>query len=201
MAAANVEVPAILLLEDRGYTLARRAPDLEQWSATRGDVELSGDSPLQLLGLASLAEARPSWQATDEQVHATLSRFGVERRGSGVITREHAERFADEWIAAWNAHDLDRVLAHYDDDFEMSSPKIVDIAGEPSGVLRGKANVGAYWRKALSLITDLRFEKIAVFVGAESVAVHYANQAGKLAVEVFFFGSSGRVARAAAHYA
>lgn len=108
---------------------------------------------------------------------------------------------ADEWIAAWNAHDLARVLSHYCDDFEMASPKIVEIAGEPSGVLRGKAAVGAYWEKALRLIPNLRFEKLGVFTGARSIAIHYRNQAGKEAVEVLELAPDGRVARAAAHYA
>src|ERR1700723_3107179 len=38
-----------------------------------------------------------------------------------MMTSELALRFA-EWIAAWNAHDLPRILSHYADDFEMSSP-------------------------------------------------------------------------------
>jgi hypothetical protein len=38
-------------------------------------------------------------------------------------------------------------------------------------------------------------------VGARRVAVHYRNQAGRLAVETFEIGESGRVVRAAAHYA
>ena len=46
--------------------------------------------------------------------------------------------FAPEWIAAWNSRDLDRVLSHYTDDFEMSSPLIVALMNEPSGVLHGK---------------------------------------------------------------
>jgi ketosteroid isomerase-like protein len=46
-----------------------------------------------------------------------------------------AERFAKEWVAAWNSHDLDRVLAHYEEDFEMSSPIIIALVGEPSGKL------------------------------------------------------------------
>jgi ketosteroid isomerase-like protein len=62
-----------------------------------------------------------------------------------VISREFAERFAEEWVAAWNARDVARILSHYDDDFEMASPRIVEIAGEPSGVLRCKERVGAYW--------------------------------------------------------
>jgi SnoaL-like domain len=118
-----------------------------------------------------------------------------------VVSRDFAERFAEEWIASWNAHDLPRILSHYEDDFEMASPRIVEITGEPSGVLRGKARIGAYWEKALRLIPDLRFEKLAVFVGVRSLAIHYRNQAGRLAVETFEIGDSGRVARAAAHYA
>jgi hypothetical protein len=82
------------------------------------------------------------------------------------ISREFAERFAEEWIAAWNAHDLVRILAHYEDDFEMASPLIVEIAGEPWGVLPGKEKIGAYWEKALRLSPDLRFEKLGVFIGA-----------------------------------
>jgi ketosteroid isomerase-like protein len=32
------------------------------------------------------------------------------------VTREFADPFAEEWIAAWNAHDLPRILSHYEDD-------------------------------------------------------------------------------------
>jgi hypothetical protein len=55
-----------------------------------------------------------------------------------------AERFAKEWVAACS-HDLERILAHYDGDFEMSSPIITALVGEPSGRQRGKTAVGAYW--------------------------------------------------------
>ena len=33
-----------------------------------------------------------------------------------------AQAFADEWIEAWNSHDLDRILSHYSDDAELLSP-------------------------------------------------------------------------------
>jgi ketosteroid isomerase-like protein len=39
-----------------------------------------------------------------------------------MMTAEFAAQFAEEWIAAWNSHDLDRILSHYADDFEMASP-------------------------------------------------------------------------------
>jgi ketosteroid isomerase-like protein len=111
-----------------------------------------------------------------------------------------AERFADEWIAAWNSHDLDRILAHYEDDFEMSSPVIPALAGEPSGKLRGKAAVGAYWSKALRKAPDLRFELVKALAGVDSVTVYYKGHRG-LSAEVLHFSPSGKVRAAFAHYA
>ena len=36
------------------------------------------------------------------------------------MNQKQANEFAAEWIEAWNAHDLDRILSHYTDDFEMN---------------------------------------------------------------------------------
>ena len=81
------------------------------------------------------------------------------------MDRSFADRFAADWISSWNARDLERVLSHYADDFEMSSPIIIQVAGEPSGTLRGKGAIRAYWSAALELIPDLHFELISVLVG------------------------------------
>ena len=83
---------------------------------------------------------------------------------SRPVDRAFAEYFAADWIDAWNAHDLGRILSHYAEDFEMSSPIIIQIAGEPTGTLRGKAVVGAYWKKALDIMPDMRFELLSVLV-------------------------------------
>jgi tripartite-type tricarboxylate transporter receptor subunit TctC len=55
-----------------------------------------------------------------------------------MMNEVEAQHFAVDWIEAWNSRDLERVLAHYADRFEMSSPFIARIAGEPSGRLRGR---------------------------------------------------------------
>lgn len=111
-----------------------------------------------------------------------------------------ARRFADEWIAAWNSHDLERILAHYEDNFEMSSPIIATLAGEPSGKLQGKAAIGAYWSKALKNAPDLRFELLTALTGVDSVTVYYRGHRG-LSAEVLHFGPNGKVRAAFAHYA
>jgi hypothetical protein len=82
----------------------------------------------------------------------------------------------------------------------MSSPFIAHLAGEPSGTLKGKEAVGAYWRRALERFPELRFEVLGVYVGIGSVVVHYRAVAGLLACEVLFFDGQGKVVKAAAHY-
>lgn len=119
-----------------------------------------------------------------------------------MITQERAERFAAEWIAAWNAHDLEHILAFYADDFEMSSPKIIRITGEPSGKLRGKAAVGAYWcwKRALEQRRNLHFRLIEVFAGVDSICISYESAPGHNAVEWFQLDDQFKVQKAAAHY-
>lgn len=117
------------------------------------------------------------------------------------MTQEEARRFAGEWIAAWNAHDLDEVLSHYEDDFEMTSSLIASYGGEPSGTLRGKEAAEVFWGQALMMIPDLKFELIDVFPGMKSLVISYKAVFGKRGAEFFEFGPGGKVVRAAAHYA
>jgi len=116
-----------------------------------------------------------------------------------MMNEVEAHSFAIEWIEAWNAHDLDRVLAPYADHFEMSSPFISRIAGEPSGRLRGKPAIRAYWAKALEMVPDLRFKLIDVRVGVDSLVIHYHGHKGPVA-EMLRFGEDGKVVSASAHY-
>ncbi|MCW3126065.1 MAG: nuclear transport factor 2 family protein [Bacteroidetes bacterium] len=119
-----------------------------------------------------------------------------------MITKEFAQHFAEEWVASWNAHDLPRVLSHYTEDFEMTSPYIVTVADEPTGTLKGKDKVEAYWSTALKKFTDLHFDLIDVLYSMNSVTIYYhsASKNSKV-LEFFLFDSSGKVQKAIAHYA
>jgi ketosteroid isomerase-like protein len=116
------------------------------------------------------------------------------------LTQEFARHFAEDWIASWNSHDLARILSHYTEDFEMSSPLIVQLMGESSGTLKGKAAIRAYWAKALARLPDLHFDLTEVLVGASSLVIQYRGPRGPSA-EVFWFDAENKVCRAAAHYA
>jgi ketosteroid isomerase-like protein len=118
-----------------------------------------------------------------------------------MITKDRATEFAEDWIDSWNSHDLTRILSHYTNDFEMSSPRIVQVMNEPSGTLKGKSNVRGYWEKSLAQSPDLRFELKEVLVGVDSLVIYYHNVTrGKKAAEVFIFNPESQVVKSMAHY-
>src|SRR4051812_1100708 len=113
-----------------------------------------------------------------------------------MLNRDFALRFAHAWIGGWNRHDLDAVLSHYAEDFQMSSPYIAEFVGEASGILKGKAAIRAYWTKALKTVPNLRFELVDVLAGADSLVIYYRGVRG-MAAEMFHFDANAKVVRAA----
>lgn len=112
----------------------------------------------------------------------------------------NAKHFAEEWIQVWNSHDLDQILAHYSDDFEITTPMIKTVMGIESGTLKGKAAIREYWQTALNKIPDLRFELKEVTESVGSIALYYQSVFGKMAIEVMFFDEHGKINKVIAHY-
>lgn len=95
--------------------------------------------------------------------------------------------FANAWVQAWNAHDVEGVLAHFHDDVVFSSPVAARILPASEGVVRGKAALRHYWTEALKSLPDLHFELIDVYRGQSLLVINYRNQRGGLVNEVLAF--------------
>lgn len=119
---------------------------------------------------------------------------------TGMTLNVDAKTFAQEWVDSWNSHDLDWILSHYADDFQMTSPFIAQLMGEPTGTMQGQENIRAYWAKALERIPDLHFDLIEVLTSVDSITIYYHAVFGNRAAEVLFFDENGKVKRAIAHY-
>jgi hypothetical protein len=117
-----------------------------------------------------------------------------------LIDRVWADEFAKEWIAAWNSHDLDRILSHYVEDFEMSSPLIIERKKDPSGVLRGKAAIREYWASGLAAVPPIKFELIDVHIGVDTIGILYRSVGRRLVIESLTFNENGEVIRGAGLY-
>jgi len=116
-----------------------------------------------------------------------------------LIEPEWALAFATAWVEAWNAADLDRILSHYADEFEMGSPLIGERMGVESGRLLGKDAVRPYWAIGVSADPPPRFELIDVFSGIDVVAILYRNvNRNRLVIERLRFDSERRVIEAEA---
>ena len=105
-----------------------------------------------------------------------------------------------EWIAAWNARDLERVLALYAENFEMTSHHIHAMGFHASGTLRGKDRVRNYWATALARLPDLHFELIDLFISPDSVVVFYRNERGRNICEYLRLDAHGKIAQASGNY-
>lgn len=74
IAAANVEVPAYLVLVERGYEV--RCDGRESWTACKDDSVFGGDGPIELLGVVTIFEHRgEDWKASDRAIADFLEMF------------------------------------------------------------------------------------------------------------------------------
>ena len=120
-----------------------------------------------------------------------------------MVTHRAASELAAlgrEWIEAWNSRDLERVLAFYSDDAEMTSVRIPEFVGEPSGTLRGKDALRAYWGKGLPLIPNLHFTLIDTYVSPDSVVVFYQNELGGKICEYLRLDAAGKIRQGSANH-
>jgi ketosteroid isomerase-like protein len=112
-----------------------------------------------------------------------------------------AQTFAEEWIAAWNERDLDRILSHYADNVVFRSPRIGLITGDATCVVRGIDALRAYWQQAFDRNPDLRFELERVYASKDAITIAYRNHRGQNAAETVVFDGQGLVAEGLAAYA
>lgn len=116
------------------------------------------------------------------------------------MTRDEALKLANDWVAAWNAHDLDRIMTHYEDAIQLTSPVAARLLGNSDGKVVGKANLRAYFQRGLEAYPDLHFRLEEVFCGIASVVICYTNQNGNRVAEFMELSAAGKVERVVANY-
>jgi ketosteroid isomerase-like protein len=98
-----------------------------------------------------------------------------------------AVAFSEQWVAAWNDHDVESVLKHFHDDVVFTSPVAADLFPDSAGLVRGKPALRRYWTEALRRVPDLRFVVEDVYRGIDTIVIAYRNQDDRLVSEVLRF--------------
>jgi predicted ester cyclase len=120
--------------------------------------------------------------------------------GELMVTRDKALNLAKLWVAAWNAHDLDLIMMHYDDAVELTSPVAAQLLGSSDGKVVGKPNLRAYFQRGLEAYPELHFHLEDVLWGMNSVVLYYTNQRRTHTAEFMELSAYGKVIRVVANY-
>ena len=116
------------------------------------------------------------------------------------MTKDEAWSLANHWVAAWNAHDLDLIMTHYDDAIELISPVAARLLGTPDGKVADKPNLRAYFQRGLEAYPELHFRLEDVLWGINSIVLIYTNQKGTRTAEFMELSANGKVLRVVANY-
>ncbi|HKV23789.1 MAG TPA: nuclear transport factor 2 family protein [Candidatus Acidoferrum sp.] len=115
-------------------------------------------------------------------------------------TNAEAWEFAEKWIAAWNAHDLEVILTHYAENVRLTSPAAAKLLQLPSGTIERKEKLRGYFKRGLEAYPNLKFDLLDVLSEVSSVVIYFKNQIGTRTAEFMEFGEDGKVARVVANY-
>lgn len=108
---------------------------------------------------------------------------------------------AREWLSAWNAHDLERIMTHYADDVELISPIVIKLTGQSDGSVHGKTALRDYFARGLQAYPALQFDFVRLYPGVRSCVLEYHSINGMRTAELMEFDEQGKVRRVLAHYA
>jgi hypothetical protein len=117
-----------------------------------------------------------------------------------MIDRETAWKFAHEWLDAWNKHDIDLIMKHYDDNIEFCSPVVQKVLGDPNGVVYGIENLRVYFSRQLKKFDTLHFQLLDVFTSPQSLVLYYKINRGLMAAEVMILNSQMKATHVYANY-
>ncbi len=86
---------------------------------------------------------------------------------------ETNEAIAQRWFAAFNAHDLEQLLALYADDAEHFSPKLKVRRPETQGLVKGKEELRSWWKDSFERLPSLHYEVLSLTANTEQVFMEY----------------------------
>ncbi len=84
-----------------------------------------------------------------------------------------AADIAKAWLTAFNAHDVDALLALYADDCRHTSPKIRAQFPETGGALFGKPALRNWWALAFRELPSLRYQMTALTTQTDRAVLEY----------------------------
>jgi 8-oxo-dGTP diphosphatase len=96
-----------------------------------------------------------------------LARMAIHSARSSLVA------LAEEWLDAFNARDLDRLVGLYAEDAVHTSPKLRDREPSTMGEIRGKDALRRWWNDAMTRLPTLRYEAQHLVHSGDRVFMEY----------------------------
>ena len=90
---------------------------------------------------------------------------------------EITRRLAERWLEAFNAHDVEALVALYAEDATHTSPKIRTLHPDTGGKLQGRAELAAWWKDSNTRLPGLRYELAGITASDDRVFIEYIRHA------------------------
>lgn len=113
---------------------------------------------------------------------------------------DFAKKFSEEWIQAWNSHDIEKIISHYEEELEFKSPLIVERYSDPDGIIYKREKLKEYFLIGLTNNSSLTFKLKQVLLGVNCLTLYYQNARGGETSELFEFNESNKVIRSVSCY-
>lgn len=110
------------------------------------------------------------------------------------------QSLVDDWIDAWNARDLDRIMGHYADSVVFEANTVVRRWDRPDGRLRGIGELREHFRRGLELAPSIHFELEEVFSAPSGYAALYRRDNGNRVLDVVELNDEGKAQQVKAYY-
>jgi len=93
------------------------------------------------------------------------------------MSAEITRRLAERWLEAFNAHDVEALVALYAEDATHTSPKIRTLHPDTGGKLQGRAALAAWWKDSSARLPGLRYELTGITASDDRVFIEYIRHA------------------------
>ncbi|KIX21703.1 hypothetical protein SY27_08440 [Flavobacterium sp. 316] len=89
---------------------------------------------------------------------------------------EKIQSIAFRWFEAFNAKDLEKLLALYDDEAQHYSPKLKIRHPETNGLITGKEAMRSWWKDAFERLPNLHYKATSLTVNSDRVFMEYIRK-------------------------
>ncbi len=117
-----------------------------------------------------------------------------------MIQASKAAIFVQDWIRAWNNHDIEKILEHYSDQVEFWSPVITQLEFNEQGMIADKKMLKKYFETGLKAYPELQFKLYHYYTGMRSIVICYQSVKGLVAAETFELDTTGKAVKVFCHY-